>query len=172
MDSKVEQEFLKAYDDLADALYRHCFFRVYSKEKAEELTQDTFMKVWEYLSSGKDIQNLRAFLYKVCNNLVIDYSRRKKEVSLESMLEAAPNLEPHDQSHERIENQVLVNEILADMENLPEESRELLILRYLDGFEPREIAEIVGLNVNNVSVKINRALNALKKISNQWYESR
>src|SRR6185369_164461 len=94
MEQKIEREFLEAYDTYADALYKHCFFRVYSATRAEELVQDTFMKTWDYLAKGKDIENLRAFLYKTANNLIIDYSRKKREISLEQQLAENPGWEP------------------------------------------------------------------------------
>jgi RNA polymerase sigma-70 factor (ECF subfamily) len=88
------QQFLAAYDNYADAIYRHCFYRVFSKPLAEELTQDTFMKTWKYLEGGKQVENLRAFLYRVANNLIIDHSRKKKEERLDALLEKSADLEP------------------------------------------------------------------------------
>ena len=71
MKSDLQEGFLNAYDAYADAIYRHCFFRVFSKERAEELAQETFMKTWEYVARGNVIENYKAFLYRVTNNLII-----------------------------------------------------------------------------------------------------
>lgn len=87
MASKVEISFLKAYDDYSQAIFRYCYFRVFDREQARDLVQETFMKTWEYLASGKEVQNLRAFLYKVANNMVIDLSRKKKSLSIEDLAE-------------------------------------------------------------------------------------
>ena len=91
MRNTTNDTFLTAYDKYADAIYRHCFFRVFSKEKAEELTQETFMRTWQYLEDGKEVLNLRAFLYRVANNLIIDHSRKKKEERLDNFHEPHRN---------------------------------------------------------------------------------
>ena len=52
-----EKEFLDAYQQYADAIYRHCFFRVYNRDLAQDLTQETFIKTWKYISEGKEIKN-------------------------------------------------------------------------------------------------------------------
>lgn len=52
MHHDVRQKFLAAYDAYADAIYRHCYFRVFIRGRAEELMQETFMKTWEYLADA------------------------------------------------------------------------------------------------------------------------
>jgi len=76
---KREKEFLDAYEKYADAIYRHCYFRVYNKELAEDLTQETFIKTWKYIVEGKEVKNIKSFLYRVAVNLIIDNSRKKKK---------------------------------------------------------------------------------------------
>ncbi len=162
MDRSAHDAFLKAYDELADAIYRHCFFRVYSKARAEELMQETFMKVWHYIESGNEIQNLKAFLYQTANNLVIDESRKKKEDSLEHLLEQSPSYEPSHDSRPDVEKEMLIADIKEVMAELESEVQQLLTYRFIDDLEPKEIAEILHITPNNASVRINRALQALK----------
>lgn len=162
MDQTSENQFLEAYDAYAEALYKHCFFRVYSSARAEELVQDTFMKTWDYLRKGGQIDNLRAFLYKTANNLIIDHSRRKHETSLEQELEANPGWEPADQQPPP-EHQTLLRQVRDSLEQLPAEERQLLIWRYIDDLDPKDIALILEITPNNVSVKLNRAMQLLKR---------
>lgn len=157
-----EKVFLAAYDQHADAIYRHCYFRVFSRARAEELVQETFMKTWQYIAGGKEVKNIRAFLYQVANNLIIDDSRKKKEESLDAMLESSEALEPASREHVKMERQALAAEVVRAMETLGAEDREVLTLRYVDDLEPREIAEILGLSPNAVSVRIHRATQSLK----------
>src|SRR3989344_8687889 len=84
--NEQEKEFLKLYDDLADPIFRHCFFRVSDREKAKDIMQETFTRTWEYLAKGETVKNLKAFLYRVANNLIIDAYRKKKEVSLDNLM--------------------------------------------------------------------------------------
>jgi RNA polymerase sigma-70 factor, ECF subfamily len=154
--------FLEAYDAYADAIYRHCYFRVYSRARAEELMQETFMKTWQYVSEGKKVNNIRAFLYRVANNLVIDESRRKKEDSLDALMEDNNASEPSSDEHIAVERRAIAAEIRQAMNLLNPEEREILILRYVDDLEPKEIAEVLDLSPNAVSVRIHRATQSLK----------
>src|SRR5437763_398183 len=83
----VEAEFLAAFDEHSDALFRHCFVRVRDREAAKDIVQETFTKTWDYLAKGKKVDHLRAFLYRVANNLIVDASRRKRSTSLDHMME-------------------------------------------------------------------------------------
>lgn len=163
MDANVKKEFLAAYENYAEAIYRHCFFRVFSPDKAEELMQETFMRVWEYLAEGKEVANIRAFIYRVANNLIIDYSRKKKEESLENLLENNPAADPSYEGHKQMENNVVLGEVKSAMDNLPADVREIITFRYVDDLDPKEIADILDISPNNVSVKLNRAIKALRK---------
>lgn len=161
--SDFEQEFLAAYDAYAEAIYRHCVFRVYNAELAEELMQETFMKTWQYLAKGNEIENLRAFLYRVANNLVIDYSRRKKEDSLEAMMSQHPDFEPSMDISKKLEHNLLLDQVLKELKTLPAEIQEILTLRFVDDLDPKDIAVILGITPNNASVRINRALRLLQQ---------
>src|SRR5690242_12894969 len=116
----IEQQFLKAFDELSEPLFRHLYFRVYSKQRAEELLQDTFMKTWNYLRGGKEVENLKAFLYRVANNLAIDESRKHKEQSLETLLEGQPGLEPTSDDGKTGAKNLLVTQIFEVIETFEE----------------------------------------------------
>ena len=82
-----EEQFIKIYDELADSIFRHCYFRIYNYERAKELMQETFTRTWEYVAKGKKIDNLKAFVYRIATNIIIDEARRKKSVSLDDLME-------------------------------------------------------------------------------------
>ena len=157
--------FLAAYDAYADALYRHSYFRVFSKEKAEEFVQEAYFRAWQYIAdeSHKPVENMRAFLYRILNNLIIDASRKKKEESLDAMLEISPALEPSDNGARGIEQEAMFHDVLRVVQLLNEEDRELITYRYVDDLDPKDIAEIYETNANNISVRLNRAVAKLKQ---------
>src|SRR3989338_5004860 len=95
---QAEQAFLEVYDTHADAIFRHCYFRVYDREAARELAQEAFTRAWTYLAEGKEVKNIRALVYKIANNLIIDGARKKREASLEALQEAgfAPATNRHE----------------------------------------------------------------------------
>ncbi len=83
MDPAIEQRFLALYDETADAVYRHCYFRVHDRELAKDMTQEAYARTWNTLAKGGiEIENLKAFLFRIASNLVIDHYRKKKEASL------------------------------------------------------------------------------------------
>jgi len=159
----LKNTFIKAYDLYGDAIYRHCYFRVFSKARAEDITQEAFMKMWVYISEGNQVQNIRALLYKIATNLIIDESRKKKEEHLDALLENDQITEPSYAGHKDIETQAIVSSIMEHIKELPDDERQLLIMRYVDDLDPKEIAEILGITANNVSVKLHRAVKLLKE---------
>lgn len=160
----MKNQFAEMYDAHADAIYRHCYFRVFRKARAEELVQETFMKTWQYLMDGHTIDNPRAFLYRTATNLIIDDSRKKKEASLDEMLEGETQWEPSGDGHKDIEHEVLLREVLDEIKKLDPADREIITMRYVDEMGPAEIGEILGVSANNVSVRLNRAMTALKEL--------
>lgn len=156
-----EQEFLKAYDLYSDAIFRHCFFRVFDREVARDLVQETFMKTWEYLQKGHRIDNFRAFLYKVATNLIIDYSRKKKEISLDALKEQG--FDPVVQSREKADI-FDIDAALSAIRNLPDKYREVVTMRHVDDLSPAEIAQILGESENTISVRIHRGIKHIKQI--------
>lgn len=163
--SQKEQEFIKVYDELADSLFRHCFFRVSDRERAKDLVQETFVKTWEYIVSGKEVSNLKTFLYKVASNLIIDYYRRSKEVSLDVLREEGFDRASKDEQD--VFTGFEYAQVLRVLDTLEKKHKEIIIWRYIDGLSPGEIAEISGVSENLISVRLNRALKKLKEKINR-----
>jgi len=158
-----EEELLQAYDAYADAIFRHCYFRVFSRERAKELMQETFLRAWDTMIQGKEIRHMRGFLYRVANNLIIDESRKKKEQSLEALQEEG--FDPPDNTQLDTGARMIDREIiLTTLHSLEKPYREVVMLRYIDGFRPMEIANILGVSANVVSVRLHRGLAMLKSI--------
>jgi len=154
------QAFTEAYDAYADAIFRHCYFRVFNRDRAKELMQETFMKTWEYLQKGEKVDNIRAFLYKVANNLVIDEIRKKKEVSLDSLLEAG--YEPGIDASQEMKSKVDQWKVLSTFHKIEKSYRDVLVMRHVDGLSPSEIAEVTGESTNVISVRLHRGLQQLR----------
>lgn len=160
---EIESVFRRAYDDHADAIFRHCFFRVFDRELAKELTQDTFMRTWDYLVKKGAIENIRAFLYKTATNIVIDHVRKKKHrlnTSLEVLQEKG--FEPVNKdagANVHVEAKLAVEAI----ERLKGPYREVLFLRYVHSFGPKDIAQRLGMSENAVSVRLHRGMKKLQQ---------
>lgn len=167
---ELSAQFLKAYDLYSDAIFRHCFFRLSDRERAVELTQETFTRAWDYLSQGKEIRSMKPFLYRVASNLIVEEYRKHKTSSLDAMLEeemtgesGIPELRD-DESAERLIDALDGKRAFAVLGELPAPYREVIVLRFVDGLSPKEIAAFLDERENTVSVRIHRALARLKQI--------
>lgn len=164
MSEEKTQKFLAAYDDFADAIFRYCYFRVFDRELANDFVQETFLRIWGYLEKGGEIQNFRVFLYKTATNLIIDYKRKKRAVSLDLMQEKG--VLPRQDNTLRFLERIDAKNAVQRISELPPHYREVVTMRYVEELAVKEIAEILGETENNISVRIHRGLEALRKILN------
>ncbi len=158
----LHDAFLTAYNEYSDAIFRHCFYRVSSRERAKELTQEAFMRTWKYIADGNSIGNIRAFLYRVTNNLIIDEYRKKKESSLDAMMEEGTEIgvEETGRIRDRIDGKIT----LGLLDKIETKYRQALIMRYIDDLSPEEISKVTNETPNTVSVHIHRGLKQVRKI--------
>lgn len=161
-----DELFLEAYEQFAGAIFRHCFFRLNaSREEALDLTQETFFHAWRYMSSGREIKNVRAFLYKIATNLIIDRIRKKKSLSLDSLKEIG--FDPENVNvPESAEFKTEINQLKFLMKDLKPKDRELLVMRFGEDMSIPEIAVILDESENNISVRLHRAIKKLQEIFN------
>ncbi len=163
MSSKAQGEkFLAFYENEVDALFRFVFFRVNDDELAKDIIQETFLKMWKTLSSSREIENERAFLFRIARNLVIDHYRKTKEYSLDNLIE-----EGFDVS----DDNVLPIEIAIDrdialelLQSLPEKYCDVVWLRMVEEWSVKDIAEFSCETENVVSVRIHRGLKLWREV--------
>lgn len=158
----TQNDFLKAYDEYADALFRYCVSKVSDRDVAKDLLQETFAKTWEYIAAGNEVANLKAFLYKTLNNLVIDTYRKKKAMSLDVLQE--DGFDPPDEMQVQAGEMEDGRRAMQQLRAIPEIYRDVIFMRYVNGLELSEIAEITGESENTVSVRIHRGIKKLKEL--------
>lgn len=165
---ELQKQFEEAFDAYSDELFRHASIRLSDRERALELVQECFMKVWQYAQKGDDIRELRPFLYRTLRNLIIDEYRKHKAVSLEAMAErremSPEDFLDHDESNtlEAAVGRHEGKQVLEALRTLPEPYREAVTMRYVDGLSPQEIAKVTGQSENVISVRVHRGLKKLK----------
>ena len=165
----IKNQFIQLYNDESDAIYRFCILRVSDKEVAIDLMQDTFMRFWDVLSQGgKKIKNKRAFLFSIARNGIIDWYRKKKTLSLDSLTEKAgenSDIFPHTEERKEIEMAHEATFLIERIREIEPSYQQVVYLRYVEGLGPKDIAEIIGESVNVVSVRIHRGIAQLRKIA-------
>ena len=157
--------FGEIYDLLLDKIYRFIFFRVGSKEDAEDLTENVFVKIWKNISSyeNKGLP-FEAWAFRIARNTVIDFYRTKKQkITLTDNIKetVADEKETHE---ELLHNQMLKEVIFSKMKSLPDSYREIIILKFIEEKDNKEISEILEKPEDQVRVLQSRALKALKTL--------
>ena len=158
----IKELFLKAYDRYADPIYRFCYLKTSNAALAEDLTQETFMRLWQRIREGVVVGNEQALLYTIARNLVIDWYRKKKEQSLDAIMEAGADFVGAGSGDILVFAET--EEALGAVNQLDESSRDVLLLRFVEGYSPQEIAALLGTSANVVSVRINRAIKKVQDI--------
>lgn len=157
----LKKLFAKIYDENVEKVYRFIFLKVDSKETAQDLTSETFLKTWEVFRE-KNIENPRAFLYQVARNLIKDYYRKKEKtstLSLEGNLVSDPSQDLQEKANLNSE----IERVKKALKELEEDYQNVLIWYYLNEIPIREIAKMLEKTESNVRVLIHRALNALRE---------
>src|SRR3989344_8148112 len=138
--------FEEIYTNESDAIFRFCVIRVSNKDQALDITQETFLRLWQTLQEDKEIKNTRAFLFTVAHRLVIDWYRKKKSVSLDGMI--------MNNNGEEFEYQIADTQtdgsllggaegryLLNKIEELTPAAREPVYLRFAEGMSPQEMGD-------------------------------
>lgn len=163
-----EHFFLEVYDKNADALFRFCYFKLFERELAKDVVQETFMRIWRQIIEGQELLNPRAFMYTVAGNLIKDHWKKKRAVPM-SQMETGEEEISFDVPDESLDYNLEAEVKLAvrSFGKLADSDREILTLRYIQGLSPKDIADILGERDNTISVRLNRAVERLRKIINR-----
>lgn len=163
MDQEQKKEqFLAAYDAHGDAIFRFCALKVSNREVAADLTQEVYLRFWQSLRKDENILNERAYLYTLARNLVIDWYRKKKESSLDTLMSAGIDFKGLDR--ESVTEEAEMKEALHVIEQLDQDSRDVIIMRFMEGLSPKEIGEALGESANSISVRLHRAVKKVQEL--------
>ncbi len=163
----LPQDFAQWHRDHRPAVYRYVRFRVATRETAEDVTSDVFLKA---LRSIKRYDSKRAaprtWLLRIARNAVTDHLRSlKRRGSLHVSLDRVPDLVSQVQSQEeRLLKEERIQHLLNGTKLLRQADQEILSLRYGSGLDNNEIAEALGVSSNAVAVRLHRSLKRLKEV--------
>lgn len=163
---RIEQGDVTAADELIKTYYpeilKYCIWHAPNKTLAEDAVQETFLKAIRYMDKYVHRGMFRAFLYKIASNTCIDMWRKQ-----ESIKEVPEGMELGQMEMSYEESGFTEVQALLDLQRmiriLPEEQREIVILRFGHNLTIREIANILGLPFRTVQSRIRLALKKLKR---------
>lgn len=162
--TKQQDILTGAHHDYEKGLNVHAFFKVHNHAIGEDLVQDTFVKTWSYLVKGGKIDIMKAFLYHVLNNLIIDQYRKHKTTSLDDLLEKG--FEPSAGDSARLFNVLDGKTALILIQRLPKTYQKVMRMRYVQDLSLKEMSLITGQSKNTLAVQIHRGLAKLKVLYN------
>lgn len=173
---KIRAGQLDAYADLYDLyykqIYRYIYFKVPTKERAEDLTSDTFLKCWEYINKHENaVKNFQAFIYQVSRNLIADFYKKPKENQLPIFDEKDEAIQIEDtdftQNLELLSDWQILEKSLRVLGKVNGKWQEAVLLKHIEGFSINEIANLLNESKSNVKVLIHRGMEKLKELANK-----
>ena len=148
------KEYNKCVDVYSDNLYRFVLKNIKDEEKAKDIVQDSFIKLWEK-KDDVDPAKLKSYLFTTAYHKVIDTVRRdKKQRSFDSVKEENMSTSNNYSDLQEILHQAI--------EQLPVDQKAVILLRDYEGYAYNERAEITGMNESQVKVYIFRGRKFLK----------
>lgn len=152
-DKAAAEELIKRY---YASILRYCKWHCSNLEKAEDLTQETFLKLFKNISEYEGRKKFKAYLYTIANHLCIDESRKVQLYPLED----EENIGNECNELLRLEDKAEINYLLN---TLSSEQREAIILRFGEQLEFKEIAKVMGCNMRTAQSRVRSALKIMRK---------
>lgn len=161
-------KFENIYRENIDPLFRFVHFRVSDREEAIDLAEESFLRLLKEMEKGK-VEHPRAFLYRVARNLIIDWYRKEKSLSLKPFADGEGGEEEvfvdmFASTLPSAEVDAEAKMVMEAIAKLPAIYRESVYLRLVEELSPKEIADILNESANTISVRINRGSMELRKM--------
>jgi RNA polymerase sigma-70 factor (ECF subfamily) len=171
---------VSAFEELTNRYKKSIFTILYRMtgqyQEAEDISQEVFLTVYQKLYQFDSSKKFAPWIHRIAINSCISTLRKKNKVVLLNFEESYTQLEVESHYHysdpaKVIERNELKADIRTAIKELPASYQAVLVLRYQLDLNNQEIAETLGINKENVEVKIHRARKSLRKIIiNLWEE--
>ena len=157
-----------------DRLYMYIYHTVKNAELADDIFQDTFVKAITTIKQGRYVENghFPAWITRIARNLIIDYFRLVKAEGLQSTDDTDVNiLNRKELSDCTIEDNLVTSQIHSDVRRLvkalPENQREVLVMRYYKNMSFKEIADTTGVSINTALGRMRYAILNMRRMAEE-----
>jgi RNA polymerase sigma-70 factor, ECF subfamily len=156
-EEQILEELFNQYNHL---IYRFILLMINSKEEAEDLTQEVFIKAYKGLAHFKGESSYKTWLYSIARNITYDHYRKKRTIKFLKEFVHFDRKEPVPE--EIMEMKEQTQTLYRAIMELKLPYREIIILRKIKGYPIQETAAILGWTESKVKTTLHRALLALK----------
>src|SRR4051812_28219524 len=156
--------FQALYESHLDTVYRYVYYKVGNGQLAEDLTQHIFMKAWEAIHryQWRELP-FQHWLLRLARNAVIDHYRSMKPTNSSLLDPVSVGVDPEIE----LAQSEMVNTLQDAVRQLPDEQREVIVLRFIEQMPHADVARHLGKSAATVRVIQHRALQALRKLLEQ-----
>jgi RNA polymerase sigma-70 factor (ECF subfamily) len=160
-----EDTLASIYDAFSNALFQYAYRLLGDRGLSEDIVAETFYRFLRSLGSGGGPErHLKAYLYRVTHNLIVDRFRRNAPVELTldpTSADFHARGEDPEKKTEALDEQAAMR---SNLWKLTSEQRQVIVLKYFEGLSNQEVAEVLGKPVGSVKSLQNRGLNALRRL--------
>jgi RNA polymerase sigma factor (sigma-70 family) len=162
---RIDRAFKMLMDRHGHALFRYCCTVMRNDAEADDVHQTTFIQAHRDLRSFAGRSTIRSWLFGIARHRILDARKRRKVEKNSRPLaetdELIPDPEPFDLS--RLDDARLIPSLRACLDELPEETRTAVVLRYQQGFSFEELGDLYGCKPGTVQARVARALKTLAR---------
>jgi len=165
-----KEAFAEVYDFYVVKIFRFVYLKTSSKETAEDITSEVFMKCWRSIKSKQDLEDderlkmesMGPLLYRIARNTVIDFYRKNQESNIEIDDDMKDRIADRNQdiaSHLNLKQEI--EDLMDSIKQLKDEYQEVLILKFVEDLPNCDIARITEKSEGSTRVLIHRAMKSL-----------
>jgi RNA polymerase sigma-70 factor (ECF subfamily) len=152
--------FEAAYESHSRSIYRFLYWRTRNVQLSEDLTSSVFEKAWRSRSSFHG-GSVRAWLYRIARNVLIDHWRKKQDLLVEDV-DSLPEEAAGSSISDQLDQDIMLRRLHKALDTLPSDMRAVINLRFIEGLSCKQVAEKLELGESNVRVIQYRALRKLR----------
>jgi RNA polymerase sigma-70 factor (ECF subfamily) len=154
------ETFKKVFIPYHQKLYRIAYRIVQDAASAEDIVQDTFIKLWNKRGEMEDVDNTEAFAIIILRNTSLDYLRKIKN---DRYTDYDADIPETVSLTKQIELQDETEQVRRLINKLPDQQRQIMMMKHWDGYSDEEIEQATGLSAGNIRVILSRARKTIRE---------
>lgn len=147
-----------------ERVYWHVRRMVYSHDDANDIAQNTFVKIWQNLAGFRSDSNLYTWIYRIATNETFDFLRKKKRYVFSPLGDYRDELKKNLEDDNIFDGDAVEKELQKALLNLPDKQRIVFNMKYFDEMKYEEMSSILGTSVGALKASYHHAVKKIEKI--------